>query len=66
MGEGLLKKKKGKKRGEKNTYEQQPRNTFKNYQCVCDLRNYNIAPDPTTQQNRNRNLLNRDLSSRLR
>ena len=29
------------KRGEKNAYEQQPQNTFTNYQCACHLHNYN-------------------------
>ena len=51
MGEGLLKKKTEKKRRKKNTYEQQPRNTFTNYQCVCHLRNYIIVKrQPPIQQ----------------
>ena len=41
MGEGLLQKKK--KRGEKNAFEQQPRNTFTNYQCAGHVHNHNIV-----------------------
>lgn len=41
MGEGLLKKKK--KRGEKNAFEQQPRNTFTNYQWAGHVHNHNIV-----------------------
>lgn len=41
VGEGLLKKEK--KRGEKNAYEKQPQNTFRNYHCAGHLHNHNIV-----------------------
>lgn len=53
VGEGLLKKRE-KTIGEKNTYEQQPRNTFTNYQCARHLHNYNTVKRQRPIQQLNR------------